>query len=57
MLDDEFVIIESLGGEQLLRAPEQTGPILQAFEVLRRAATSGDFAVALIQRVAAELRN
>lgn len=57
LLDDEFVFIESLAGEQRLNDPDDIAPIIQAFEALRGAATSGDQAVALIQRIAAELPN
>ncbi len=56
VLDDEFVFVESLAGEQRLDDPEAIAPILRAFEVLRGAAVSGSKVVALIQRVAAELR-
>lgn len=56
VLDDEFVFMESLAGEQRLDDPEAIAPILRAFEVLRGAAVSGGKVVALIQRVAAELR-
>jgi len=52
LLDDEFVFVESLAGEQLLDDPEDITPIIRAFDVLRAAATSGTQAVALIQRAA-----
>ncbi|MGH3527544.1 MAG: hypothetical protein ACRDQ6_09575 [Pseudonocardiaceae bacterium] len=56
LLDDEFVFVESLAGEQRLDDPEEIAPIIRAFEVLRDAGVTGDQVVALIQRVAAELR-
>ncbi len=56
LLDDEFVFVESLAGEQRLDDPEEIAPIIRAFEVLRGAAVTGRQVVALIQRVAAELR-
>lgn len=56
LLDEEFVVVESLAGEQRLDDPEDIAPIIRAFEALRRAATSGDQTTALIQRVATELR-
>jgi hypothetical protein len=56
LLDDEFVFVESLAGEQRLDDPEEIAPIIRAFEVLRDAGVTGDPVVALIQRVAAELR-
>jgi Domain of unknown function (DUF5753) len=55
VLDDEFVFVESLAGEQRLDGLSIT-PILRAFDVLRAASLTGPDAVALIQRVAAELR-
>jgi hypothetical protein len=56
LLDDEFVFVESLAGEQRLDDPEEIAPIIRAFEVLRGAAVTGRQVVALIQRAAAELR-
>lgn len=56
VLDDELVFVESLAGEQLLDG-EQITAILLAFEAVRSTAVSGPDAVALIQRVAAELRD
>lgn len=56
LLDDEFVFVESLAGEQRLDDPEEIAPIIRAFEVLRDAGVTGGQALALIQRVAAELR-
>lgn len=56
LLDDEFVFVESLAGEQRLDDPEEIAPITRAFEALRGAAATGDQAAVLIQRVAAELR-
>lgn len=56
LLDDEFVFVESLAGEQRLDDPGEIAPIIRAFEVLRGAAVTGSQAAALIQRVAAGLR-
>ena len=56
LLDDEFVFVESLVGEQRLDDPEEIAPIIRAFDVLRDAGVTGGQALALIQRVAAELR-
>ncbi|MGH3694021.1 MAG: DUF5753 domain-containing protein [Pseudonocardiaceae bacterium] len=56
LLDDEFVFVESLAGEQRLDDPEEIAPIVRAFEAFRTAAATGRQAVALIQRVTAELR-
>jgi hypothetical protein len=56
LLDDEFVFVESLAGEQRLDDPEEIAPIIRAFKVLRGAAVSGGQVVTLIPRAAAELR-
>lgn len=56
LLDDEFVFVESLAGEQRLEDPEEIAPVIDAFDVLRGAARTGDQAMALIRRVTAELR-
>jgi hypothetical protein len=56
LLDDEFVFVESLAGEQRLDDPEEIAPIIRAFEALRDAAATGDQSLTLIQRVAVELR-
>ncbi|MGH3899739.1 MAG: DUF5753 domain-containing protein [Pseudonocardiaceae bacterium] len=56
LLDEEFVFVESLAGEQRLDDPEDIAPIIRAFDALRSAAMSGDQVIALIQRVASELR-
>ncbi|HEY6421827.1 MAG TPA: helix-turn-helix transcriptional regulator [Pseudonocardiaceae bacterium] len=55
LLDDEFVFVESLAGEQRLDDPEEIAPIIRAFEALRDAAVT-EGAAALIRHVAAELR-
>lgn len=55
VLDEEFVYIETLYGEQ--RYSDRIAPIIEAFEAARRVALTGRDAVALIQRVAAELRS
>lgn len=57
VLDDEFVIVESLAGEQRLDDPGEIAPIIRAFEALRSAATSGNQTALLIQRCAAELHS
>jgi transcriptional regulator with XRE-family HTH domain len=56
LLDEEFVFVESLAGEQRLDDPEDIAPIIRAFEALRSSARSADQARAVIQRVASELR-
>lgn len=56
VFDDELVIVELLDGEKALRDDRAT-PMLRAFEALRAEALTGPDAVALIQRVATELRN
>jgi hypothetical protein len=45
-----------LTGEQRLDEPSEVAVYVKAFELLRDAALTGPDAVALIQRVAAELR-
>ena len=47
---------DSLAEEQRLDDPEEIAPIIRAFEVLRDAGVTGGQILALIQRVAAELR-
>jgi len=54
VLDEEFVFVESLAGEQRLEGSEIT-PILRAFETVRHAAVTGAEMVALIERVRAKL--
>jgi transcriptional regulator with XRE-family HTH domain len=54
VLDEEFVFVESLAGEQRLEGSEIT-PILRAFETVRHAAVMGAEMVALIERVRAKL--
>lgn len=56
LLDDEFVFVESLAGEQRLDDPGDVVPIIRAFEALRSAAVSGEHAMLLIHRTVAELR-
>ncbi|MGH3538902.1 MAG: hypothetical protein ACRDQI_11080 [Pseudonocardiaceae bacterium] len=56
LLDDEFVFVESLVGEQRLHDPEEIAPIIRVFEALRDACATGGQVVDLIQRVAAEMR-
>lgn len=55
LLDEEFVFVESLAGEQRLEGSEIT-PILRAFEAVRHAAVTGTEVVALIRRVRGKLR-
>jgi transcriptional regulator with XRE-family HTH domain len=55
-IHDEVVFIESLSGEQSLEDPDDVAVYMKAFDLLRDAAVSGQEAVALIQRVAAQLR-
>lgn len=54
--DDETLWLETLTQETRLTVPEEVGAHIQAFELAREAAAAGPDAVALIQRVAAELR-
>lgn len=54
--DDNFVLIETLTGEQRLDDPDEVAVYLKAFDQLRDAAATGPDAVALIRRVMAELR-
>lgn len=55
VLDEEFVFVESLIGEQRF-AGEQIAPLIRAFESLRASSVTGRNAVALIESVRAELR-
>lgn len=55
VLNDDCVFVESLTGVQRLDEPEEVAAYLRAFELLREIALTGVDAVALIQRVAAEL--
>ncbi|MGH4008771.1 MAG: helix-turn-helix domain-containing protein [Pseudonocardiaceae bacterium] len=55
LLDDEFVFVESLAGEQRLDDPEEIAPIIRAFEVLRTTAATGTQTTTLIQHIATEL--
>ncbi|MGH3865764.1 MAG: helix-turn-helix domain-containing protein [Pseudonocardiaceae bacterium] len=54
--DHEFVLIETLTGEQRLDDPDEVAVYRTAFGQLRNAATTGPDAIALIRRVMAELR-
>ena len=56
VLDEEFVFVESLAGEQRLEGSQIT-PILRAFETVRHAAVTGAEVVALIKRVQAKLHS
>jgi hypothetical protein len=53
---DDVVYIETLTAEQQLAEPDEVAVYVKAFGLLRAAAVTGQDAVALIQRVAAELR-
>lgn len=55
-LHDEVVYIETLTAEQQLSEPDEVAVYVKAFALLREAAVTGPDAVALIQRVATELR-
>ncbi|MFY9809575.1 MAG: helix-turn-helix transcriptional regulator [Pseudonocardiaceae bacterium] len=54
---DDVVYIETLTAEQQLAEPDEVAVYVKAFDLLRAAAVTGADAVALIQRVAAELRD
>jgi transcriptional regulator with XRE-family HTH domain len=54
--DDHVVFIETLTGEQQLSDPQEVAVYVTALELLRAAGATGPDAVALIRRVAAELR-
>lgn len=56
LYDSEFVVMESLTGEQRTDDPEQVAVYVKAFGALRDAAMTGPDAVALIQRIASGLR-
>ena len=53
---DDVVYIETLTSEQQLAEPSEVAVYVKAFDLLRADAITGAQAVALIQRVAAELR-
>jgi hypothetical protein len=55
-MHDDVVYIETLTAEQQLTEPDEVAVYVKAFGMLREAAVTGPNAVALIQRVAAELR-
>lgn len=55
-MHDDVVYIETLTAEQRLSEPDEVAVYVQAFGLLRDAAATGPDAVALIQRVAAEVR-
>jgi hypothetical protein len=56
-IHDDVVFIESLAGEQTVDDPGEVAIYVKAFDLLRDAALTGPDAVALIQRVAAQLRD
>ena len=53
---DDVVYIETLTAEQQISEPDEVAVYVKAFGLLRQSALFGPDAVALIQRVAAELR-
>lgn len=55
-LHDDVVYIETLTAEQQLSEPDEVAVYVKALRLLRAAAVTGPAAVALLQRVAAELR-
>jgi transcriptional regulator with XRE-family HTH domain len=55
-IHDDIVYIETLTGEQQLYEPDEVAVYVKAFRLLRAAAATGSEAVALIRRVADELR-
>lgn len=56
LFDRDFLVMESLTGEQRTDDPEQVAVYVKAFDLLRKAAATGPDAVTLIQGVAAALR-
>ena len=57
IFDDELVLIETLTGEQQLSDPDEVAYYVRCFDLLRGAARHGRAAVAVIQRVLADLRS
>lgn len=55
--DDEFVLIETLTGEQRLDDPDEVAIYIKAFDQLRDTSATGPNAVARIRRVIDELRS
>ncbi len=55
--DDEFVLAETLTGEQRLDDPAEVTIYIQAFDQLRQASATGPGALALIRHVIDELRS
>lgn len=55
-IHDDVVYVETLTGEQQLYEPDEVAVYVKAFRLLRAAAVTGSEAVALIRRVADELR-
>lgn len=55
--DGEFVLVETLTGEQRLGDPDEVGIYIKAFDQLRDSCATGPEAVALIRHVIEELRN
>lgn len=53
---DDTLYVETLTGEQRITNPEEVEAHIRAFEIAHESASQGQEAVALIQRVAAELR-
>jgi hypothetical protein len=55
--DNEFVLVETLTGEQRLDDPDEVAVYIKAFGQLRDASVTGSDAVALIQHVINEIRS
>lgn len=56
MLHDDFVLVETLTGEQRLDEPGEVAVYRQAFEALQQRAVGGEAALELIQAAMADLR-
>lgn len=54
--DRRVVLVETMTGEQRIDEPDEVAVYVTAFELLRDASVTGQDAIALIQRVAGELR-
>jgi hypothetical protein len=55
--DNEFVLVETLTGEQRLDEPDEIAVYVKAFDQLRDASVTGPAAVSLIRRVIDEMRS
>ena len=56
LYDDEFVLVETLTGEQRLDDQDEVAIYIKAFEQLRDASATGPEAIGLIRHVIDELR-